>query len=278
MVAKYQAEMKANNVHKKYIARVSGKLEGTFLVDKPLFCSNPKHSKHAVAITPEEIKQSKPASTTFTVIWYDEKSDTTLLYCYPLTGRTHQIRVHLQSVGHSIVNDVNYGGRRVGNAWLEKLRDDSVATLGKRRQLAWSTVDDTTLVDDNGMKVVVTAGSHVGGSNAVESKDESKAAEEKAKETEGEKMSGEAKEEEQKSKESEVKKEQTELKVEPAVDEDEDERMFFKFGDGQDQDYTLFNEDRIMEIWLHSYEYTILGKTVTTSFPYWAEPSVLHDL
>eukprot|EP01016_Furgasonia_blochmanni_P037606 TRINITY_DN4446_c0_g1_i9.p2 TRINITY_DN4446_c0_g1~~TRINITY_DN4446_c0_g1_i9.p2 ORF type:complete len:202 (-),score=23.25 TRINITY_DN4446_c0_g1_i9:114-719(-) len=35
----------------------------------------------------------------------------------PITGRTHQIRVHLKSTGHSIVNDVNYGGRFVGNLY-----------------------------------------------------------------------------------------------------------------------------------------------------------------
>jgi hypothetical protein len=34
---------------------------------------------------------------------------------YPKTGRTHQIRVHLKSIGLPILNDVNYGGRSVGN-------------------------------------------------------------------------------------------------------------------------------------------------------------------
>jgi RluA family pseudouridine synthase len=34
---------------------------------------------------------------------------TSLLYCYPITGRTHQIRVHLSSLGHPIIGDYQYG-------------------------------------------------------------------------------------------------------------------------------------------------------------------------
>lgn len=37
----------------------------------------------------------------------------TLLKCHPLTGRTHQIRVHLKYIGHAIVSDEKYVGRRI---------------------------------------------------------------------------------------------------------------------------------------------------------------------
>lgn len=51
----------------------------------------------------------KPAQTSFAVIAYDPDSDSTVVLCRPVTGRTHQIRIHLQHVGHSIANDPNYG-------------------------------------------------------------------------------------------------------------------------------------------------------------------------
>ncbi len=39
--------------------------------------------------------------------------DFTLVHCYPKTGRTHQIRVHLKYIGFPIVSDSTYGGRKV---------------------------------------------------------------------------------------------------------------------------------------------------------------------
>jgi len=55
-------------------------------------------------------KTVKPAATSFAVIRYDEVTDSTIVLCRPTTGRTHQIRLHLQHVGHPIANDPNYGG------------------------------------------------------------------------------------------------------------------------------------------------------------------------
>jgi len=52
----------------------------------------------------------KPAQTAFAVIHYNENDDSTLVLVRPDTGRTHQIRIHLQYLGHSIANDPNYGG------------------------------------------------------------------------------------------------------------------------------------------------------------------------
>jgi 23S rRNA-/tRNA-specific pseudouridylate synthase len=52
----------------------------------------------------------KAAQTSFAVIRYDAASDSTVVLCRPGTGRTHQIRIHLQHLGHAIANDPNYGG------------------------------------------------------------------------------------------------------------------------------------------------------------------------
>lgn len=56
------------------------------------------------------LKSVKPAETSFGVLSYDDESDSTLVICRPQTGRTHQIRLHLQHLGHPIANDPNYGG------------------------------------------------------------------------------------------------------------------------------------------------------------------------
>jgi 23S rRNA-/tRNA-specific pseudouridylate synthase len=52
----------------------------------------------------------KPAHTAFAVIEYNPADDSTVLLVQPWTGRTHQIRLALQYVGHCIANDPNYGG------------------------------------------------------------------------------------------------------------------------------------------------------------------------
>ena len=56
------------------------------------------------------LKTVKPAQTSFAVLRYDPETDSTILLCHPVTGRTHQIRLHLQYLGHPIANDPNYGG------------------------------------------------------------------------------------------------------------------------------------------------------------------------
>jgi 23S rRNA pseudouridine1911/1915/1917 synthase len=51
---------------------------------------------------------------------YDEKLDASLLACYPHTGRTHQIRVHLFHVKHPILGDPIYGcSFEAANRYLE---------------------------------------------------------------------------------------------------------------------------------------------------------------
>jgi tRNA pseudouridine32 synthase / 23S rRNA pseudouridine746 synthase len=54
-------------------------------------------------------KNGKPSETRFRVIkWYEEAA---LVEAKPMTGRTHQIRVHAYALGHPLVEDVLYGSR-----------------------------------------------------------------------------------------------------------------------------------------------------------------------
>ena len=54
--------------------------------------------------------EPKYAETHFEFLFYDSKSNTSVVKCYPKTGRTHQIRIHLRCLGYPIANDPSYGG------------------------------------------------------------------------------------------------------------------------------------------------------------------------
>jgi hypothetical protein len=54
--------------------------------------------------------RSQAARTVVFSLGYDAPSDTSLLLCQPLSGRPHQIRLHLRHMGHPIPNDPLYGG------------------------------------------------------------------------------------------------------------------------------------------------------------------------
>jgi 23S rRNA pseudouridine1911/1915/1917 synthase len=58
-------------------------------------------------------ERGKEARTRYAVLHrYDEPVAVTELACELETGRTHQIRVHLRSIGHAVVGDVRYDGAR----------------------------------------------------------------------------------------------------------------------------------------------------------------------
>jgi tRNA pseudouridine32 synthase/23S rRNA pseudouridine746 synthase len=55
--------------------------------------------------------RGKPSLTRYRVLSVDAASDTSRVELEPVTGRSHQLRVHLQAIGHPIVGDPLYGGR-----------------------------------------------------------------------------------------------------------------------------------------------------------------------
>lgn len=88
------------------------------------------------------LKTVKPAQTSFGVVSYDEKSDSSLLLCRPVTGRTHQIRLHCQHLGHPIANDMHYGG----DMWYVNQAGNEACA--KARAILGNTGTDTT--NENG--------------------------------------------------------------------------------------------------------------------------------
>jgi RluA family pseudouridine synthase len=102
---------------KQYVALASGApTADEFEVDEPL-------GSHPVKLGVMRVdrKNGKKSKTRFQVLEYFERFGYALLKCEPLTGRTHQIRVHAAHAGFKIVGDTLYGGKPL---WLSRLKKD----------------------------------------------------------------------------------------------------------------------------------------------------------
>ncbi|KZN65583.1 bifunctional tRNA pseudouridine(32) synthase/23S rRNA pseudouridine(746) synthase RluA [Pseudoalteromonas luteoviolacea] len=87
---------------KRYVARVYGQLEQlNGSVDLPLICDWPNRPKQKVCH-----ESGKPSLTHFEVI--EHETHATRVSLTPITGRSHQLRVHMQSLGHVILGDRLY--------------------------------------------------------------------------------------------------------------------------------------------------------------------------
>ncbi|KAK1750794.1 mitochondrial tRNA pseudouridine(32) synthase [Echria macrotheca] len=124
-------EIFARTVRKEYLARVIGKFpDGEVVCDQPILLISPKLGLNRVRAN------GKSARTVFKRLAYypptgesDEKKQGngsnvreeqartregySIVRCLPVTGRTHQLRVHLQFLGHPIQNDPIYANQKV---------------------------------------------------------------------------------------------------------------------------------------------------------------------
>ncbi len=102
------AALAAHDVQRIYEAAVLGHLENDRgVVDAPIGRSSRHPTLMAVSAT------GRPARTRYEVVErYDVPVPLTRIRCELETGRTHQIRVHLAAIGHPVLGDVSYGGRR----------------------------------------------------------------------------------------------------------------------------------------------------------------------
>jgi len=99
--AALQAMLRGHEVERRYLALVRGSpAHDDFRVEAPL-------GRRAARIVVDRVG-GRAAATGFLV--RERFPRTALVEAAPETGRTHQIRVHLQAVGHPIVGDTRYGG------------------------------------------------------------------------------------------------------------------------------------------------------------------------
>ncbi len=97
------AQFEARKTKKAYRARLWGHLEpkaGT--VDLPLIVDWPNRPRQHV-----DHENGKPARTDWKVLGHDEDG-TTRVRLFPMTGRSHQLRVHMMELGHPILGDPLY--------------------------------------------------------------------------------------------------------------------------------------------------------------------------
>jgi 23S rRNA pseudouridine955/2504/2580 synthase len=95
---------RAGQVEKNYLALVLGDWQyGEQVIDVPLLVGNRQGGERHVIVS----DSGKPAETR--VVLSRTYGIYSLVQCVPLTGRTHQIRVHLQHAGHPIMGDDRYG-------------------------------------------------------------------------------------------------------------------------------------------------------------------------
>lgn len=97
----------AREVRKRYVAVVAGRLApppaewGS--IELPIAIDWPKRPLRIV-----DHERGKPSLTRWRVLGFDEANQTTRVELEPVTGRSHQLRVHMQALGHPILGDALY--------------------------------------------------------------------------------------------------------------------------------------------------------------------------
>ncbi len=97
-----QREFSQNRVTKTYTCRVSGRPEWSSMI-----CTLPVYRREGIRFAAGDNQKSKSARTHFELT--KAGAEISLIKAQPLSGRTHQIRVHLQALGHPVVDDPLYG-------------------------------------------------------------------------------------------------------------------------------------------------------------------------
>lgn len=102
---KIQEQLSTHTMHREYYALVKGViLEDDGKINAPIARDKNRPTRNCV-----DVLHGKEAITFFHVEKRYKESEVTLVSCRLLTGRTHQIRVHMDYIGHPVIGDPLYG-------------------------------------------------------------------------------------------------------------------------------------------------------------------------
>jgi len=128
-------EMFENKLYdKNYLAIVDGKIENDIKIDSGIR----KAINSKIGVKMETSVEGKNSLTYIKPLKYDIEKNQTLVEATPLTGRQHQIRVHLESIGHRIVGDPIYGiSEDIADQYLLKQLEEvnRIKVTGNKRLL-----------------------------------------------------------------------------------------------------------------------------------------------
>lgn len=116
--AALSAQFEQRRVGKRYEAVVEGMVEDDAgEIALPLICDWPNRPKQKV-----DHEHGKPALTRWRVLARDAAAGRTRVELEPITGRSHQLRLHMASLGHPIAGDVLYGATPAARVHLHACR------------------------------------------------------------------------------------------------------------------------------------------------------------
>ena len=89
---------------KKYLALVHNEVKEDFIIDKKI-----TNDTGLIKLKMKTSSEGKDSITKIKLLSYNKKTNQSLVQAQPITGRQHQIRVHLESCNHAIIGDPIYG-------------------------------------------------------------------------------------------------------------------------------------------------------------------------
>ena len=103
--SRLSAQFRERRIDKTYEAMVAGRVAADWgEIELPLSCDWPRRPRQQV-----DFLRGRPSTTRFRVLNRDPAQGRTRLELTPITGRSHQLRVHCLALGHPIIGDPLYG-------------------------------------------------------------------------------------------------------------------------------------------------------------------------